>query len=81
MAFAGESFQTMMKKNTAVVMEARLYNDNWFLYCKKNKTIKFEINECIRVGRWLAGFVKLTISPTCNLKIINDCAPEQSAVL
>jgi hypothetical protein len=54
-------------------MEARPYNYHWFLHCKKNKTIKCEINEhegCICVGRAWRGFVKQTISTTCNLKIV-----------
>ena len=64
------SFQTM-KKNTAVVMEARPYNDHWFLHCKKNNTIEFEINEgCVRVGRAWGGFVTQKISATCDLKIV-----------
>ena len=67
---AGMSFQTV-KKNTAVVMEACPCQKHWFLHCKKDKMIQFEIKEgYVRVGRAWGGFVTQKISGTCDLKIV-----------
>jgi hypothetical protein len=65
-----ETYQTI-HKNTAVVLEARPYDDHWLLYCKKNNPpIKCKIDTCIRVGRLYGGFVSQRPSPESEMEIV-----------